>query len=103
MKKLFILLAAVTLTAMSAKVFAQSTGTTPAPGATHSYFITPGDADNTFLWSVTKGDLTTDAGTDAVIANSDAATTNITWASSLTVGDWYYVHILETDGDGCSN
>ncbi len=103
MKKLFILLAAVTLTAMSAKVFAQSTGTTPAPGATHEYSVTPGDAGNTFLWSVTKGDLTTDAGTDAVIADSDASATDITWASTVTVGDWYYVHILETDEDGCSN
>ena len=103
MKKLFIFLAAVTLTAMSAKVFAQSTGETPSPGATHSYFITPGDAGNTFLWSVTKADLTTDAGTDAIISDDDAATTDITWADDLTLGDWYYVHILETDGDGCSN
>ncbi len=104
MKKLFILLAAVTLTAMSANVFAQvSTGTNPAPGATHSYFITPGNAANTLAWSVTKGDLTTDVtGTDAVISAASAATTDITWAAGLTVGDWYYVHILETDGT-CTN
>jgi hypothetical protein len=85
---------------MSANVFAQSTGTNPAPGATHEYFVTPDGG--TLSWSVTKGNLTTSAGTDAVISASTSATTNITWASSLTVGDWYYVHIVETLA-GCSN
>jgi hypothetical protein len=103
MKKLFIILAAVTLTAMSANVFAQSTGTTPAPGATHSYFITPGDAGNTITWSVTKGDLTTDAGTDVTISNASAATTDITWAEGLSTDAWYYVHVLEIDANDCSN
>jgi hypothetical protein len=102
MKKLVLFFAIVCLTAISVNVFAQSTGTTPAPGATHSYSITPGDAGNTVLWTVTKGDLATSAGTDAVIATSGAATTNITWAASATPGDWYYVHIVETGG-GCSN
>ena len=103
MKNLVFLFVAVLFTAMSANVFAQSTGTTPSAGATHSYFITPGNASNTLLWTVTKGDLTTPAGTDAVIAAGTAATTNITWASTVTPGDWYYVHILETDGATCSN
>ena len=103
MKKLVFIFAAVLLTAISVNVFAQSTGTTPAPGATHSYSVTPGNAGNTLAWSVTKGNLTTPAGTDAVIATSGAATTNITWAASVTPGDWYYVHILETDGASCSN
>jgi hypothetical protein len=103
MKKLVFLFAAVLFTAMSVNVFAQSTGTTPAPGATHSYSVTPGNAGNTLLWSVTKGDLTTSAGTDAVISSAATATTNITWATGLTLGDWYYVHILETDGASCSN
>jgi hypothetical protein len=104
MKKLVFLFVAVLLTAISANVFAQvSTGTTPAPGATHSYFITPGNGSNTLLWTVTKGDLTTSAGADAVIDADDASTTDITWAATVTPGDWYYVHILETDGTGCSN
>ena len=101
MKKLVLFFAAVVLTAISANVFAQSTGTTPAPGATHNYSIT--DNGNTMLWTVTKGDLTTGAGADATIASDATAATDITWASSVTVGDWYYVHILETDGTGCSN
>jgi hypothetical protein len=102
MKKLVLFFAIVCLTAISVNVFAQSTGSTPAPGATHSYSITPGDAGNTILWTITKGNLTTSAGADAVIATPGAATTNITWASSVTVGDWYYVHVVETGG-GCSN
>lgn len=103
MKRFVFHFLAVLLTAISANVFAQSTGTNPAPGATHNYFITPGNAANTLLWKVTKGDLTTSAGTDAVIDEDDAASTDITWATGLTAGDWYYVHILETDADGCSN
>lgn len=101
MKKLFILLAAVTLTTMSAKVFAQSTGTNPAPGATHNYFIT--ENGNTVQWSVTKGDLETPAETDAVIGAATSYSTSITWATGLTVGDWYYVHVVETDSEECSN
>ncbi len=103
MKKLVFLFAAVLLTAMSVNVFAQSTGTAPAPGAKHSYSITPGNAGNTLLWKVTKGDLTTSAGTDAVISSAATAITDITWAPTVAVGNWYYVHILETDGTGCSN
>jgi len=101
MKKLVLFFAAVLLTAISANVFAQSTGTTPAPGATHNYSVT--DNGNTLLWTVTKGDLTTDAGADAVIGDDDLNATDITWATGLSAGDWYYVHILETDGAGCSN
>jgi hypothetical protein len=102
MKKLVFLFAAVVLTAINVNVFAQSTGTTPAPGAKHSYSVTPGNGGNTLLWTVTKGDLTTPAGTDAAISNNAAAATDITWAASLTPGDWYYVHIVETEA-GCSN
>jgi len=107
MKKLVFLIAAVVLTAMSAKTFAQSTGIAPAPGATHEYTITPGNSGNTILWSVTKGDLLTDAGAEAVISADDAATTEIKWdVTSAEIGTWYYVHVLETEGSGvtaCSN
>jgi hypothetical protein len=101
MKKLLIL-SVFALFAMSANVFGQSTGTKPAPGATHSYTITPGNASNTISWTVTKGNLTTSASTDAVISSNSAATTDIAWAASVVVGDWYYVHVVETGG-GCSN
>ncbi len=100
MKKLVLFFAAVFITAVSSNLFAQSTGTNPAPGATHNYHIT--DNGNTMAWSVTKGDLTTST-TDATIASPAAAATDITWASTVTAGDWYYVHVLETDGNGCSN
>lgn len=103
MKKLVLFFAAVILTAFCSNVFAQSTGTEPAPGATHSYFITPGNVANTIAWTVWKGNLTTPAGADATVASASAATTDITWAPGLTVGDWYYVQVIETDGAGCSN
>lgn len=99
MKKLVLFFTVVFLSAISANVFAQSTGTEPAPGATHSYYVT--DNGNTLEWSVTKGDLTTST-TDATISSPNAATTNITWASTVTPGDFYYVHIIETAA-GCSN
>ncbi len=102
MKKLVFLFVAVLLTAMSANVYAQSTGTTPAPGATHSYFITPGNATNGIQWTVFEADFATIA-TDATIDSPTTATTDITWASTVAVGDWYYVQVVETDGDGCSN
>jgi len=101
MKKLLFLSIIALFAMTSANVFGQSTGTTPSPGATHNYVVT--DHGNTMLWSVTKGNLTTPASTDAVIASSGTAATDITWAASLTVGTWYYVHLLETDGTGCSN
>ena len=101
MKKLVFVFAAVLLTAINVNVFAQSTGTAPSPGATHNYYVT--DNGNTLLWTVTKGDLTTSAGTDAVIDDDAAASMNITWDAGVSVGDWYYVHVLETDGTGCSN
>jgi hypothetical protein len=100
MKKLFILLAFVTLSAMSAKVYAQSSGTNPAPGAKHSYSIT--NNGNTVLWTVTKGDLSTPAGTDVVISAGTSYATDITWAAGLTTGAWYYVHVVESDGT-CTN
>jgi len=100
MKNLVLLFAAVVLTAINANIFAQSTGTAPAPGAKHSYSIT--DNGNTMLWTVTKGDLTTPALTDAVISSNAAAATDITWAATVTPGDWYYVHVVETAA-GCSN
>lgn len=102
MKKLVLFIVAVVITAVSAKTFAQSTGTTPAPGATHSYFITPGSSTNNISWTITKGTLTdtTDAGVITVITPDSIS---IQWADTVSVDDWYYVHVTETDGDGCTN
>lgn len=102
MKKLVLLFAAIFTIAISANVFAQSTGTAPAPGATHSYFITPGDVANTISWTITKGTLadTTDAGAITVIQNDSIS---IEWADTVSVGDWYYVHVTEEDVTGCTN
>jgi hypothetical protein len=101
MKKLLVL-SFLAFFAISSSVLGQSTGSAPAPGATHSYSVTP-HAGSTYAWTVTEGNLTTDAGTDAVISAATSAATNITWATTVTVGSWYYVHLLETDASGCSN
>lgn len=101
MKKLVFLLTAVLLTAFSSGVFAQSTGTNPAPGATHSYFITPGNSSSTITWTVYEDDFATEASKASVVpVTSDSV--NITWASNVTPDSWYYVQVVETDGD-CSN
>lgn len=100
MKKLVFLFAAVVLTAINVNVFAQNNGVTPTPGSTFTYNVT--DNGNDYLWSVTKGDLTT-ATTDATIGTATAATTTITWASTVNIDDIYYVHLLETDANLCSN
>ena len=89
------------LVGISANVFAQSTGTNPSPGATHSYSVTD-NATSSYAWSVTRGDLTTAAGADASLSSTTGNAINITWASGLTVGDWYYVHVVETQA-GCTN
>lgn len=99
MKNLFTFLSLFVLIGMSASVFAQSTGTNPAPGATHTYSVT--DNGNSYTWSVTKGDLTTSAASDATITGSGASV-NIKWASTVTADDWYYVHVIEDDGT-CKN
>jgi hypothetical protein len=102
MKRLVLFFATVFLTGISANIFAQSTGVAPSPGATHNYNITPGDGANTIAWTVWKGDLSTPAGDDVNIDDANAAATDITWASDLVAGDWYYVQVTETDGT-CSN
>lgn len=103
MKKLLFLSVFALALFTSSVVFGQgSTGTTPAPGAKHNYSVAS-HAGSIYLWTVTKADLTTSAGTDAVISTASAASTDITWAATVTVGTWYYVHLLETDAAGCSN
>lgn len=103
MKKLLILSIFALFLFAGNNVFGQSTGSTPAPGAKHNYAVAS-HAGSTYVWSVTKADLTTAAGTDAVISASTAATTDITWAATVTVGAWYYVHLVETvTATSCTN
>lgn len=101
MKKLVFLFAAVFLTAVSANVFAQNTGATPSPGSTFSYKVT--DNGNDYQWSVTEGDLSTSPTSAGIIISLPTSdSTGITWGG-VTVGDTYYVHVVETDIKGCSN
>lgn len=102
MKKLLILSVFALVLFTSNVVFGQSTGTAPSPGAKHSYSVTT-HSGSTYAWTVTKSDLATAAGADALVGSSATSTTDITWAAGVTVGTWYYVHLLETDADGCSN
>ena len=98
MKKLVIILAAVLFIAISANVFAQSTGTNPIPGYTHNYSVT----GTKLTWSVTKGNLVDPAGSDAVLSATIGSSIDITWAVGLTEDAWYYVHVLDSVGN-CSN
>jgi Fe-S cluster assembly iron-binding protein IscA len=102
MKNLFFLFSLVVLLGISASVMGQSTGTAPYPGATHTYTATA-NAGSTFVWSVTKGDLTTAiTATDLTLTNGTTAVATILWASTVTTGTDYYVRVVETNG-GCSN
>ena len=123
MKKLFILLAAVTLTAMSAKVFAQGTGVAPQIGSAHDYWVnatenegvitqTSGD-DNYFRWWVsnTTTDLKTPitAGTEFTVIsgeynssgedNLNNFTIQLVW-NPVSAGNTYYLVVEETDAVG---
>ncbi len=100
MKKLVLFFAAVLLTAISSNLYAQNTGETPTPGSSWAYSVM--DNGNTYTWSVTVGDLVTDAGVDAVLSSTSGAAITIAWASTVTIGDWYYVHVVEDDGS-CTN
>lgn len=105
MKKLVLFFAAVVFTAISANLYAQNTGETPTPGSTWNYSVS--DNGNDYEWTVTKGDLTTDASADVTLdpLSADEASVNITWDANLdpNVDPVYYVHILETDANLCSN
>lgn len=103
MKKLLLLSIFALFALVSANVFGQSKGINPAPGATHEYKITPGSGTNKITWRVTKDDFENTT-TDATISAASEATTNITWATNVKPGDWYYVHVVEeNEGTSCSN
>jgi hypothetical protein len=94
-------------------------GTTPAIGTTHSYWVNSTDGSsqdsgvgNDYLWYITQGDLTTTNTSDFTITTStyaDGSTAvanlyaiDITWAAT-SAGSTYYLHIIESDANGCSN
>jgi hypothetical protein len=107
MKKFALLLAVVLMTAISANVFAQAadSGTTPAQGSTHNYSVTA-NGSNTYAWSITIGDLTSDGSADVTFnpTSADGASVNITWSTTASTTQSYYLHVIETDETtGCTN
>ena len=102
MKNLFSLVCLVVLLGVSVNVMAQSTGTAPYPGATHTYTATA-NGGSTFVWSVTKGDLTTAAlAADMTLTNGTTNVATILWAATVSTSTTYYVRVVETNG-GCAN
>jgi len=65
------------------------------PG-TEPYLVTPGNAANTFLWSITTGAT----GVDWTISTPNSASTNIVWANPL-IPVIYHLLLTETNSDGC--
>lgn len=111
MKNLFSLLCLVVLLGVSVNVMGQaSTGTTPFLGATHTYTVefTTG---NTYVWTVTKGDLVLPAQTTSVddyvlTQNTNGNVATILWKNTASTTEDYYVRVVETVGNtlsGCSN
>lgn len=108
MKKIVLLLTAAFLTTINANIFAQSAGTgvAPAVGDVHTYSVTL-NAGNTYAWDITDDIAGTNsvAGSIATLSSSggeDINSIDITWVNP-TIGTMYYVHVTETDGNGCSN
>ncbi|WP_421920564.1 hypothetical protein [Marinifilum sp.] len=107
------------LLGFTSNAMAQGTGTGPAIGSTHSYWVNSTDGTthdsgvgNDYLWYITKGDLTSVNTSDFIIttaAYADASTAvqdlyriDITWLAA-SAGSTYYLHVIETDAKGCSN
>lgn len=65
------------------------------PG-TEPYYVTPGNAANTFLWSISTGT----SGVDWTITSANTVSTNVIWANPL-VPVTYQLTLSETNSDGC--
>ncbi len=121
MKKLVLFFATVLLTAISANVFAQNTGTSPSVGSTHDYWVNATDESNqtsgvgnTYVWWISKAaDLVAveTPGTDFTVGSSSIYgtpgdinnfTIELKWLHP-SAGGTYYLVVEEIDGDGCSN
>ena len=116
MKKLVLLFTAVVLTAFSANVFAQNSGTEPSPGSSHDYWVNSSDNGgshdhdgNSYTWwiSMDENDLTaveTNDGTYFTINSGNYNTQtlndyklNITWTAASSDTTLYLV-VAEMDG-----
>lgn len=102
MKKLRNLcIAIIALVGLSSTAYSQ-TGVAPYVGATHSYTVDD-HAGSTYAWSVTtdfQGDV--DASGVVTFSATTGNSINITW-DNPGVGTTYFVHVVETNGEGCSN
>lgn len=105
MKKLVLFIVAVVITAVSAKTFAQSTGTTPYPGATHAYSVVL-NSGSTYDWKVldTGGNTVSAPNGDivSITPNTAGDTVFIKYDENATVTTEYLVTVTETAA-GCSN
>ena len=120
MKKLVFLLTAVVVTAFSSGVLAQTSGTAPYAGATHTYWVntvdlTDASSDhlsshdgNTYTWEVLRsGGTSADATDYSFITTSTGAniySVQIKWlAPAIEDGGPYFLVVTEEDGTGCTN
>jgi hypothetical protein len=79
-------------------IYAQTSQTltqTLCPG-TEPYLVTPGNAANTFLWSISTGT----SGVDWTISSPTTVATNVIWANPI-VPVTYHLSLTETNSDGC--
>lgn len=98
-------IAIIALVGLSSSAFAQS-GQAPFIGGTHTYSVTY-HTDNTYVWSVTTDfQGNNDASSLVTMASTTGITTgnsmDITW-DNPAIGTTYFVHVVETNLDGCSN
>lgn len=102
-------IAIIALVGLSSSAFAQSTGTAPEVGATHTYTVNSviPHVGSTYAWSVTtdyKGENIIPAGV-ANLANEGTNQLSVTWINpDLTRTEPYFVHVIETvTATTCSN
>ena len=109
MKKLFTFFSLFVLIGMSANVFAQDSGTTPALGSTHSYTVTMESSANGASWQVFTGGnggtelvLGTDIGSSYYTITTNGGTSELqlifdpSWASAGTTYTIVYQESGET-------
>ncbi|RZT93146.1 hypothetical protein EV201_2298 [Ancylomarina subtilis] len=94
-------IAIIALVGLSSAAVAQN-GETPYLGSTHSYTVDD-HAGSTYAWSVTTDfQGTADASGVVTFSATTGNSINITW-DSPAIGTTYFVHVVETNGEGCSN
>jgi len=102
MKKLIFLVCLLVGVGISTNVLAQSTGTSPYVGATHTYSAAD-HAGSTYAWYVYKGDLSTSPGAEVDLTDGTSRVASIQWTTAV-VGTDYYVKVIETvTATGCTN